>query len=107
MRAFWEQEFAGWSRQYRTEAVAALTNKVQPFLTNTSVRAIVSQSGRSLDLRWIMDEGKILIANLSKGKVGEDNSSLLGAFLVTAIQQAAMTRAEAAFDGEGEKSWPR
>ncbi|MFO0905817.1 MAG: type IV secretion system DNA-binding domain-containing protein [Pirellulales bacterium] len=94
VRAFWEQEFAGWSRQYRTEAVAALTNKVQPFLTNTSVRAIVSQSGRSLDLRWIMDEGKILIANLSKGKVGEDNSSLLGAFLVTAIQQAAMTRAD-------------
>jgi hypothetical protein len=94
VRAFWQQEFAGWNRQYRTEAVAALTNKVQPFLTNTSVRAIVSQGGRSLDLRRVMDEGKILIVNLSKGKVGEDNSALLGSFLVTALQHAAMTRAD-------------
>lgn len=94
VRAFWQQEFAGWSKQYRTEAVAAITNKVQPFLTNTSVRAIVSQTGRSLDLRRVMDEGKILIVNLSKGKVGEDNAALLGSFLVTALQQAAMTRAD-------------
>lgn len=94
VRAFWQQEFAGWNRQYRTEAVAALTNKIQPFLTNTSVRAIVSQAGRALDLRRIMDEGRILIVNLSKGKVGEDNSALLGSFLVTALQQAAMTRAD-------------
>ncbi len=94
VRAFWQHEFAGWSKPYRTEAVAAITNKVQPFLTNTSVRAIVSQAGRSLDLRRVMDEGKILIVNLSKGKVGEDNSALLGSFLVTAIQQAAMTRAD-------------
>lgn len=94
VRAFWQQEFAGWTKQYRTEAVAAITNKIQPFLTNSSVRAIVSQEGRSLDLRRAMDEGKILIVNLSKGKVGEDNAALLGAFLVTTIQQAAMTRAD-------------
>jgi type IV secretory pathway TraG/TraD family ATPase VirD4 len=94
VRAFWQHEFAGWSKPYRTEAVAAITNKVQPFLTNTSVRAIVSQTGRSLDLRRVMDEGKILIVNLSKGKVGEDNAALLGSFLVTALQQAAMTRAD-------------
>ena len=94
VRAFWQQEFAQWTRPYRIEAVAAITNKIQPFLTNASIRAIVSQSERSLDLRQIMDGGKILIANLSKGKIGEDNSALLGAFLVTAIQQAAMTRAD-------------
>lgn len=94
VRAFWTQEFAGWNRLYRTEAVAAITNKIQPFLTNTSVRAIVSQEGPSLDLRQVMDEGKVLIVNLSKRRVGEDQSALLGAFLVTAIQQAAMTRAE-------------
>jgi len=87
-------EFANWSDNYRTEAVAAIQNKVRPFLTNTNIRAIVSQPGHSLDLRQIMDEGKILIVNLSKGRLGEDNSTLLGAFLVTAIQQAAMTRAD-------------
>src|SRR5207237_1043176 len=87
-------EFAGWSDNYRTEAVAAIQNKIRPFLTNTNVRAIVSQPGRSLDLRQIMDEGQILIINLSKGRVGEDNSTLLGAFLVSSLQQAAMTRAD-------------
>lgn len=94
VRAFWQREFASWSKQYRVEAVAAITNKIQPFLTNTSVRAIVCQSRNSLDIRRIMDEGKILVVNLSKGKLGEDNSALLGALLVTAIQQAAMTRAD-------------
>lgn len=94
VRAFWLHEFAGWSDNYRTEAVAAIQNKIRPFLTNTNIRGIVSQPGRSLDLRDIMDTGKILIVNLSKGRVGEDNSTLLGAFLVTSIQQAAMMRAD-------------
>lgn len=94
VRAFWTQEFASWTKAYRTEAVAAITNKIQPFLTNRNVRAIVSREGRSLNLRQVMDEGKVLIVNLSKGRVGEDNAALLGAFIVTAIQQAAMTRAE-------------
>jgi hypothetical protein len=94
VRAFWTQEFASWTKAYRTEAVAAITNKIQPFLTNRSVRAIVSKERRSLNLRHIMDGGKVLIVNLSKGRVGEDNAALLGAFIVTAIQQAAMTRAD-------------
>ncbi len=94
VRSFWQHEFARWHDAYRTEAVAAIQNKIRPFLTNTHMRAIVTQSGRSLDLRQIMDEGKILIVNLSKGRVGEDNATLLGAFLVTSIQQAAMTRAD-------------
>jgi hypothetical protein len=94
VRSFWQHEFARWHDAYRTEAVAAIQNKIRPFLTNTNIRAIVSQPGRSLDLRQVMDEGKVLIVNLSKGRIGEDNATLLGAFLVTSIQQAAMTRAD-------------
>lgn len=94
VRSFWLHEFASWDDRYRTEAVAAIQNKVRPFLTNRTMRAIVSQADRSLNLREIMDQGKVLIVNLSKGRVGEDNAALLGAFLVTAIQQAAMTRSD-------------
>ena len=94
VRSFWIHEFARWSDNYRTEAVAAIQNKIRPFLTSTNIRAIVSQPGRSIDLRQIMDAGQVLIVNLSKGRVGEDNSTLLGALLVTSIQQAAMTRAD-------------
>lgn len=93
VRSFWLHEFASWSDNYRTEAVAAIQNKLRPFLTSTNLRAIVSQSGRSLNLREVMDQGKILIVNLSKGRLGEDNSTLLGAFIISSIQQAAMTRA--------------
>lgn len=96
VRSFWLHEFASWDDRYRTEAVAAIQNKIRPFLTNRTMRAIVSQPDRSLNLREIMDQGKVLIVNLSKGRVGEDNAALLGAFLVTAIQQAAMTRANVA-----------
>lgn len=94
VRSFWLHEFSSWSDNYRTEAVAAILNKVRPFLSHTNIRQIVNHPGPSLDLRNIMDDGKILIANLSKGRLGEDNSMLLGAFLVTSIQQAAMTRAD-------------
>jgi hypothetical protein len=94
VRSFWLHEFASWSDNYRTEAVAAIQNKLRPFLTSTNIRAIVSQPGRSLNLRDVMDRGQVLIVNLSKGRLGEDNSTLLGALLVTSIQQAAMTRAD-------------
>lgn len=94
VRSFWMHEFSAWNDRYRTEAVAAIQNKIRPFLTNAQLRAIVSQSGKSLDLRQVMDEGRVLIVNLSKGRVGEDNANLLGALLVTSLQQAAMTRAD-------------
>ena len=94
MRSFWQHEFARWPAAYRTEAVAAIQNKIRPFLTNRNIRSIVSHSGWSLDLRQVMDDGKILIVNLSKGRVGEDNATLLGALLVTSIEQAAITRAD-------------
>ena len=93
-RMFWHSEFPSWSKNYRTEALSAVQNKIRPFLMNKKVRAIVGQRRRPLDLRHIMDEQKILVVNLSKGKLGEDNSSLLGSLLVGSIQQAAMSRAE-------------
>ncbi len=95
VRAFWQGEFASWSASYRTEAIASVTNKLMPFLTSRQLRAIMSGSAKhSLDLRRVMDEQKILIVNLSRGRLGPDNSTLLGSLLLTAIEQAAMTRAD-------------
>ena len=93
-RLFWTREFPGWNERYRTEALSAIQNKVRPFLMNRSIRAIVGQKGRTLNLRKVMDEGKVLVANLSKGRIGEDNANLLGALLVSTLQQAAMSRAD-------------
>jgi hypothetical protein len=94
-RSFWQKEFASWSRQYRTEAVASVTNKLMPFLSSRQLRAITTGPVRqSLDLRRVMDEQKILIINLSRGRLGQDNSTLLGSLLLTGIEQAAMTRAD-------------
>lgn len=94
VRSFWLHEFARWSDSYRTEAVAAIQNKLRPFVVNSNIRAIVTHTAPSLNLRQIMDAGQILIVNLSKGRLGEDNSALLGAFLVSSLQEAAMTRAD-------------
>lgn len=97
-RDFWQLEFANWNDRYRTEAVAAIQNKLRPFLMNRSVRAIVGQGGRSLNLRQVMDQQKVLLVNLSKGLIGEDNSHLLGALLVTKMQLDAMSRADVVED---------
>jgi type IV secretory pathway TraG/TraD family ATPase VirD4 len=95
VRAFWENEFANWTGQYRTEAVSSVTNKIMPFLTNRRMRATVaSQSRKCLDIRSVMDQGQILIVNLSRGRLGQDNSMLLGRLLLTSIEQAALTRAD-------------
>lgn len=95
VRSFWLHEFAAWNVQYRTEAVSSVTNKLMPFLTSRQLRAIIAGSGKgSLDLRGVMDEGKILVVNLSRGLLGQDNSTLLGSLLLTGIEQAAMTRAD-------------
>jgi type IV secretory pathway TraG/TraD family ATPase VirD4 len=95
VRAFWQREFATWNKTYRTEAVSSVTNKLMPFLTSRQLRAITSDDrSRSLDLRSVMDAERILIINLSRGRLGQDNSTLLGSLLLTSIEQAAMTRAE-------------
>ena len=94
VRSFWQDEFANKNSRWQEEAVAPIQNKVGQFLSSPLLRNIVGQLPGRIDLRQVMDEQKILIVNLSKGRVGEDTSSLLGAFLVTGIQQAAMARAD-------------
>ena len=94
IRAFWQEEFAGWKPQYRAEAIAPVQNKLGQFLSQPILRAIVGQTRSTLDLRQVLDEGRILIVNLSKGRVGEDGTTLLGSLLVTSIQLAAMSRAD-------------
>ena len=91
---FWRVEFASWTDKYMTEAVAPILNKVGAFVANPTIRNIIGQPKSSFNIRQIMDEGKILIVNLSKGLIGEDNASILGSFLVTKIQLAAMSRSD-------------
>jgi len=94
IKAFWLNEFAKYTQRLETEAVAAIQNKVGQFVANPLIRNIIGQVHSSIDMRKIMDEGKILIVNLSKGKVGEDSSALLGAMIITKIQLAAMGRSD-------------
>lgn len=94
VKAFWTEEFAKYSDKFASEATAAIQNKVGQFSSNNVIRNIVGQVGTKLDIRKIMDEGKILIVNLSKGAIGEDASRLIGALLITKIQLAAMSRVD-------------
>ncbi len=94
VRAFWVDEFANYNEKYRTEAIAPIQNKVGQFLSSAIIRNIVGQPKSTIDLREIMDQRKILIMDLSKGRMGEDNSALLGAMLVTKLQLAAMSRTD-------------
>ncbi len=94
VRAFWLEEFANYAEKYRTEAVAPIQNKVGQFLSSAVIRNIVGQPKSTIDLREIMDNQKILLLDLSKGKVGEDNSALLGAMIITKLQLAALSRVD-------------
>lgn len=94
VRNFWEIEFASWNDKFAAEAVAPVLNKVGAFTANPLVRNIIGQPKSSFNIRQIMDQRKILIVNLSRGLVGEDNAALLGALLVTKIQLGAMSRAD-------------
>ncbi len=94
VKSFWVNEFAGYADKFAAEAVSPIQNKVGQFLSSSLIRNIVGQVGSSVDLREVMDENKILIMNLSKGRIGEDNSALLGAMMITKIQLAAMSRVD-------------
>jgi len=94
VKAFWVKEFARYTQRYEVEATAAIQNKVGQFISTPLVRNIIGQVKSTVDMRKVMDEGKILIMNLSKGKIGEDNSTLLGALLITKLQLAAMSRVD-------------
>jgi hypothetical protein len=91
---FWNIEFASWNDKFQAEAVAPVLNKVGAFTANPIIRNIIGQPKSTFNIREIMDDGKILIVNLSKGLIGEDNAGILGAFLVTKIQLAAMSRSD-------------
>ncbi len=94
IKAFWQNEFARYTQRLETEALAAIQNKVGQFVSNPLIRNILGQSRSALNMREIMDTGKIFIVNLSKGKMGEDNSALLGAMIITRLQLAAMSRVD-------------
>lgn len=94
VKAFWVDEFANMSDRLRTEAISPIQNKVGQFLSSPTIRNILGQVKSSIDIRFAMDTKKIFVVNLSKGKIGEDNSSLLGAMLITKFQLDAMSRAD-------------
>lgn len=94
VKAFWEKEFASYADKFASEAVSPIQNKVGQFLSSSLMRNIIGQVKSTINIREIMDDGKILIMNLSKGRIGEDNSALLGAMMITKIQLAAMSRVD-------------
>lgn len=94
VRAFWEKEMAKTSDFHKSEMLGYLVSKVGRFVENEMMRNIMGQSHSAFDLRDIMDNGKVLLVNLSKGKTGEVNSELLGLIIVSKIQMAAMGRAD-------------
>ncbi len=91
---FWRVEFASWNDRFVSEAIAPVLNKVGAFVANPIIRNIIGQPKSTFNIREIMDEGKILIVNLSKGLIGDDNAAILGALMVTKIQLAAMSRSD-------------
>ncbi|MFZ5982705.1 MAG: type IV secretory system conjugative DNA transfer family protein, partial [Patescibacteria group bacterium] len=94
VKSFWVNEFDEWEDRFRKEAVAAIQNKVGQFLSSSVIRHIVGQPKSTIDMRDIMDNRKILIVNLSKGRIGEDAMRLLGGMIITKIQLAAMGRVD-------------
>lgn len=92
VKAFWVNEYESWRDQFRNEAIAPIQNKVGQFLSTALIRNIVGQAKSTIDIFDIMNARKIFLVNVSKGRIGEDNSALLGAMLITKIQLAAMER---------------
>ncbi|MBI3626438.1 type IV secretory system conjugative DNA transfer family protein [Candidatus Uhrbacteria bacterium] len=93
VKKFWANEFSSWSEKFDNEAIVPLINKLGQFLSNEMVRNIVAQPKNKVDFDAIMNKEKILFVELSKGKLGEENSSLLGSLLITKIEQQGMARA--------------
>ncbi len=94
VRSFWVDEFSQWNDRVLQEVISPIQNKVGQFLSSSLIRNIVGQTVSSFNVREVMDQRKILIINLSKGRIGEDNGALLGAMMITKIQLAAMGRVD-------------
>jgi len=98
VRAFWLKEYEKYPARFRLEAIAPIQNKVGAFLSNPLLYRILTTPGRPLDLRRVMDERKVLLVNLAKGRIGEDTATLLGALLVSSLAWIAMSRVDLAED---------
>ena len=94
VKAFWLDEFNQYNERFRTEAIAPIQNKIGQFLSNSIIRNVVGQSKSTIEMRDIMDNRKILLMNLAKGRIGEESSALLGAMMITKLQLAAMSRVD-------------
>lgn len=94
VRSFWLEEFTAYNPRYRQEMIAPIQNKVGAFLADPKLKRIFTAAPVNLQFRSIMDEGKILVVNLAKGRLGEDSASLFGALLVTTLGLAAMSRGD-------------
>ncbi len=92
LKRFWTKEFASMGKDFQSRAVSPILNKVGQFVTSPLIRETVNKPKSKINIQKFMDEGKILLCDLSQGKIGEDNSSLLGAMIITQIQLAAMNR---------------
>jgi len=94
VRRFWLKEYEGYPARFRAEAISPVQNKVGAFLANPILNGILTQKRSDFDFRQLMDERKILLVNLAKGKIGEDSTALLGALMVSRIGLAALSRAD-------------
>lgn len=94
VKSFWVDEFANYTERYTQDATPAIQNKIGQFTTNPLVRNVIGQPKSSFDFREIMDNKKIFIANLSKGRIGETNADLLGSMLTTKLYLSALSRAD-------------
>jgi len=92
MRQFWRDEFDKMPEKLQQEAISPILNKVGQFVTSPLIRTVIGQPKSSISLDDAMNQGKIVLANLSQGRLGEDNAALLGAMLITKFQLAAMHR---------------
>jgi hypothetical protein len=98
VKSFWVSEFAAWSEKFDAEAITPLLNKVGQFVATNMIRNMIGQPKTLFDIREIMDKKKILLMKVSKGLLGEENSSLIGSMIITKLYQAAMSRADTAED---------
>jgi Helicase HerA, central domain len=94
VKRFWAIEFADWSEKFDTDAIIPLVNKLGQFLSDPMLRNIFGQKTNKIDLEYLMNNKKLVFINLSKGKIGEENSSFFGSMFITKIKQAGMARAK-------------
>jgi DNA helicase HerA-like ATPase len=94
VRSFWLNEYENYDSRFLNEVISPVQNKIGQLLLSPPIRNTLGQVRRSFDLRFMMDNGRIFIANLSKGRMGEDKANLMGALLIAQFQQAALSRAD-------------